>query len=99
MLNQVAAVLKANPDIKMMRVEGHTDRHGTAKHNMWLSKWRAKAVARYLTIRGVKKERLVSEGYGFTRPLKPEETDEADAVNRRVEFVIVDRKDEDAPPP
>ncbi len=98
-LNQVAAVLKANPDIKMMRVEGHTDRHGTAKHNMWLSKWRAKAVARYLTIRGVKKERLVSEGYGFTRPLKPEETDEADAVNRRVEFVIVDRKDEDAPPP
>ena len=98
LLDQVAAVLKANPDIKVMRVEGHTDRHGNAKHNKWLSTWRAKAVMRYLTVRGVAAERLVSEGYGFSRPLEATETEEADAVNRRVEFVIVDRADEDAPP-
>jgi outer membrane protein OmpA-like peptidoglycan-associated protein len=90
-LNQVAAVLKSNAGIVMMRVEGHTDRHGSVAYNQRLSAMRAKAVRKYLVKRGVPKDRLVSEGYGFTRPLRNEETEEADAANRRVEFVIVDQ--------
>ena len=92
LLDQVAQVLLAHPEIKVVRVEGHTDSTGKLNFNMRLSKARADTVVRYLVGRGgVAKERLMSEGFGPTRPVVPDaRTREELAQNRRVEFHIVE---------
>jgi OmpA-OmpF porin, OOP family len=87
-LNQVALMLKANPDIKKLRIEGHTDSRGSREMNIVLSKARANSVRLYLINRGIEHTRVASEGYGPDRPLVEEVDDEALQKNRRVEFVI-----------
>ena len=96
LLDNVAAVMNAHPEIKKVRVEGHTDATGSLKFNMRLSKARANTVVRYLVGRGkVDKSRLVAEGFGPTRPLIPDEkTNEERAQNRRVEFHVVEAEGE-----
>jgi outer membrane protein OmpA-like peptidoglycan-associated protein len=91
LLDNVAAVLIAHPEIKKIRVEGHTDATGSLKYNMILSKKRANTVVRYLVGRGqVNQSRLVAQGFGPKRPLVPNaRTNEERALNRRVEFHIV----------
>jgi len=98
LLDNVAKVMIAHPEIGLIRVEGHSDSTGSLKFNMRLSKQRANTVVRYLVGRGkVTKERLTSEGFGPTRPLVPDaKTKEELAQNRRVEFHIVDTGPEDA---
>ena len=95
LLDNVAAVLIAHPEIKKIRVEGHSDKSGSLKFNMVLSKKRANTVVRYLVGRGhVSKSRLVAQGFGPKRPLVPDaKTKEEAAMNRRVEFHIA-AKDE-----
>ena len=92
LLDNVAEVMNAHPEIELIRVEGHTDSTGNLKYNMRLSKMRAATVVRYLVGRGkVAKERLIPEGFGPTRPLVPDaRTREELAQNRRVEFHIVE---------
>jgi OmpA-OmpF porin, OOP family len=87
-LNQVALVMKANKDIKQVRVEGHTDDTGPHETNMKLSKARAESVRRYLIYRGVSGKRLSAEGYGPDEPLVDDTTPEARGNNRRVEFTV-----------
>ncbi|MGB5810749.1 MAG: OmpA family protein, partial [Polyangiales bacterium] len=89
------AVLNAHPEIKKIRVEGHSDRTGNANFNLRLSKKRADTVVRYLVGRGkVRRSRLVAKGLGSTDPLVPDaQTKEELALNRRVEFHIVDTAD------
>ncbi len=84
----VARVLEAHPEIAHVRVEGHTDDHGRAHANLRLSEGRAAAVVRWLGAHGIAKKRLTSEGFGQTRPLESNETDEGRKANRRVEFHI-----------
>ena len=98
LLDNVAKVVNAHPEIEIIRVEGHSDSTGSLKFNMKLSKMRADTVVRYLVGRGkVQRERLMSEGFGPTRPLVPDaKTKEELAQNRRVEFHIVDTGPEDA---
>ena len=98
LLDNVAKVMNAHPEIELIRVEGHSDKTGSLKFNMRLSKQRANTVVRYLVGRGkVTKDRLISEGFGPTRPLVPDaKTKEERAQNRRVEFHIVDTGPEDA---
>ena len=103
LLDNVAQVMKAHPEIELIRVEGHSDSTGSLKFNMRLSKKRADTVVRYLVAKGkVSKDRLISEGFGPTRPLVPDaKTKEELAQNRRVEFHIVEtgpEEDEDATP-
>jgi outer membrane protein OmpA-like peptidoglycan-associated protein len=90
LLDNVAAVLIAHPEIKKIRVEGHSDKSGSLKFNMILSKKRANTVVRYLVGRGqVSKSRLVAQGFGPKQPLIPDaKTKEEQAMNRRVEFHI-----------
>ncbi len=88
LLNQVALTIKANPQIKRIRIEGHTDDTGPRDVNVRLSKQRAQSVRRYLINRGVSPKRLKAEGFGPDRPLVDETTEEARAKNRRVEFVV-----------
>ena len=76
-----------------IRVEGHTDKSGSLKYNMILSKKRANTVVRYLVGRGqVSRSRLVPQGFGPKKPLyaDPKSKEEA-ALNRRVEFHIVQK--------
>ena len=98
LLDNVAKVVNAHPEIEIIRVEGHSDSTGSLKFNMKLSKMRADTVVRYLVGRGkVQKERLMSEGFGPTRPLVPDAKKKEElAQNRRVEFHIVDTGPEDA---
>jgi len=98
LLDNVAAVLNAHPEIQKVRVEGHSDATGSLKFNMRLSKARANTVVRYLVGRGnVDRSRLVAEGFGPTRPLVPDaRTKEERAQNRRVEFHVVEADEEAA---
>jgi outer membrane protein OmpA-like peptidoglycan-associated protein len=95
LLDNVAAVLLAHPEIKKIRVEGHSDASGSLKFNMILSKKRANTVVRYLVGRGhVSKSRLVARGFGPKKPLVPDaKTKEEQAMNRRVEFHIASKKE------
>ncbi|HEY1957706.1 MAG TPA: OmpA family protein [Polyangiaceae bacterium] len=87
-LNQVALVMRAHPEIRRIRVEGHTDELGTHEYNMVLSRERAGRVREYLISRGVRPSRLGAVGYGPDRPLVRGTTEAAHAKNRRVEFVV-----------
>jgi outer membrane protein OmpA-like peptidoglycan-associated protein len=91
-LDNVAEVLNAHPEIRIIRVEGHTDSTGPAAYNMRLSQRRAESVVRYMVDQGqVSEERFVAEGFGETQPLVPNaKTKMALARNRRVEFQIAE---------
>jgi outer membrane protein OmpA-like peptidoglycan-associated protein len=91
LLKQVASVIKNNPGFKKIRVEGHTDSKGNDTFNLKLSQSRANAVRDFLVNLGVERERLDAQGYGETRPVESNATNDGRAKNRRVEFVIVDR--------
>ena len=84
-LDAVVKVLNKNPSVKI-RIEGNTDNIGTAKYNMGLSDRRAKAVMEYLVKAGIDKNRLSTIGYGFSRPIATNATNEGRALNRRVEL-------------
>ncbi len=88
-LNQVVAVLKSNPKMRM-RIEGHTDSRGSARMNRRLSQRRANAVRRYLIRKGIAPERLIAKGYGEDRPIASNKTRSGRSKNRRVEFHILD---------
>jgi outer membrane protein OmpA-like peptidoglycan-associated protein len=87
-LDAVADALAHNPDIQRLRVEGHTDAQGSPEYNLDLSFRRARSVVEYLVRRGVERGRLEFQGYGQTRPVSQEDTPEALALNRRVDFTI-----------
>ncbi len=90
LLNEVAKVLKSRPTMTI-RIEGHTDDRGGASYNMKLSRERARSVRNYLIKAGIDPSRMTAEGYGLTRPLVPNTSDENRDKNRRVEFVITNQ--------
>jgi OmpA-OmpF porin, OOP family len=85
-LGWVTDFLKQNPNVTKFRIEGHTDNVGAADFNMTLSQQRADSVVAYLTAQGIDAGRLVSKGFGATKPLFPNDTKANMAKNRRVEF-------------
>ncbi|MEW5850747.1 MAG: OmpA family protein, partial [Myxococcota bacterium] len=86
-IDQVARYLLANPEMRL-RIEGHTDYEGSDQYNMDLSQRRADAVRAYLVKKGVEPGRVVSVGYGRTRPISDNTTVAGREKNRRVEFII-----------
>ncbi|MCB9543346.1 MAG: OmpA family protein [Myxococcales bacterium] len=90
-LDQVVRVVVRNPQIKRLRIEGHTDSQGTDAYNMDLSQRRADAVMKYLVTAGVDPGRLEAVGYGESRPIETNDTKEGRATNRRVEFTILEQ--------
>jgi len=91
LLDQIGLVLKAHPEVKKIRIEGHTDSDGNDDKNLDLSKRRARAVLDALVARGVEATRLESEGYGETRPIADNATKDGKAQNRRVELAILEQ--------
>ncbi|RJR23432.1 MAG: cell envelope biogenesis protein OmpA, partial [Desulfobacteraceae bacterium] len=87
-LEEVAAVLKANPALKIA-LEGHTCNVGTPEYNQKLSERRAKAVKKYLEGLGVSAQNLSTKGYGLTKPCSSNKTKDGRAKNRRVELTPV----------
>ncbi len=90
LLDEVVDILVANPQIRRVRVEGHTDNKGGVAKNLELSKGRARSVMQYLAKQGIDPARLDSEGYGASQPLVPNITAANRAKNRRVAFKIVE---------
>jgi OOP family OmpA-OmpF porin len=88
-IDAIADILKAHPELKRVRVEGHTDSVGARAYNVDLSQRRARSVVRALVERGVAAARLDSAGYGFDRPIASNATSLGRAKNRRVEFAIL----------
>ena len=88
LLGAVRAVLEAHPDIKKLRVEGHTDNKGDAANNKKLSQQRAETVAKWLTDHGIDKARLSSAGFGSEKPIDSNDTEPGRTNNRRVEFHV-----------
>ncbi len=89
-LDEVAAVMAAHPEVTRVSIEGHTDDRGGQAFNLPLSDARAKAVKRYLEKAGVAPERLEAKGYGQARPIAPNVTAEGRERNRRVEFIVLE---------
>ena len=74
-----------------VEIEGHTDDQGSDDYNFKLSDARAKAVVDFLLKKKVEAERLTWKGYGESKPLRPNDGEANRAINRRVEFRIIDR--------
>lgn len=91
LLDEVADLLLSHPEVKRVRIEGHTDNVGRPEANQRLSEERAIAVRGYLLRLGVAPERLSAEGRGASQPLAPNLTPASRAKNRRVVFKIVER--------
>lgn len=91
LLDEVALVLSVHPEITKIRIEGHTDNRGNPQRNVSLSQSRAESVRSYLIQAGVAESRLVAKGYGDQQPKVPNFTARNRAINRRVEFTILER--------
>lgn len=99
LLEEVAAILRAHPELVRVEVQGHTDSTGTPELNRRLSQERAQAVMAWLVAHGIDQGRLTAVGYGETVPLGDNATDEGRTKNRRVEFRILEQRKKEEPAP
>lgn len=87
-LNKVVDFLKRNPNVEI-EIHGHTDNKGSDDYNLELSQGRSQAVMDYIVSQGIEAYRLAAIGYGETKPIDTNDTDEGRANNRRVEVTVV----------
>lgn len=87
-IEEIVDVMLSNPKLKL-EVQGHTDNIGGIEFNLKLSEARALAVFHAIVQRGVDSSRLRYRGFGFSRPVANNDTDEGRAKNRRTEFVVL----------
>jgi outer membrane protein OmpA-like peptidoglycan-associated protein len=95
LLHEIADVIRNNPQLKKISIEGFASSEGDPRHNTELSEARAAAVMDYL----VKKEnidpgRLASKGWGSDQPIASNDTEEGREKNRRVEFLVVEQSND-----
>jgi outer membrane protein OmpA-like peptidoglycan-associated protein len=87
-LDRVIELLHQNPMI-IIEIAAHTDDVGNDDYNLKLSERRAQGVISYLNKKGIANNRFEAKGYGKSKPLAPNDTEEARALNRRVELIIL----------
>lgn len=87
-LDNLAKLLSENSYMEIF-IGGHTDNVGKDDYNMALSKERAAAVVSYLSSKGIAPARLTSDGFGKSKPVANNVTEEGRSFNRRVEFTIL----------
>jgi len=87
-LDRVVALLNENNNLTI-QIQGHTDNVGDDSSNLTLSDNRAKAVKNYILKKGIKDSRVISKGFGETKPLNKNVTEQERQENRRVEFLIL----------
>lgn len=89
-LERLVELLKSNPSIKI-EISGHTDNIGAEDYNKNLSEERAKAVVDYLIKKSVDTARLEYAGFGYSKPISSNETEEGRQLNRRTEFKVISK--------
>ena len=89
-LDDVADLLFNNPQLKKLSIEGHTDDVGDDLDNKRLSEKRAVAVREYLISKGIPGHRLSTKGYGATRPISEDKSEEGRQKNRRIDFIVME---------
>jgi outer membrane protein OmpA-like peptidoglycan-associated protein len=87
-LNRVIDLLNQNPSIEI-EMSAHTDNKGSDDYNYKLSDERARSVREYIISKGISAGRIISQGYGETKPVVLNDTDDNRQLNRRVEFKIL----------
>ena len=93
-VDTIATILKTKDKIRL-EVQGHTDDIGTDENNLDLSQKRAKSIANYLITCGVDSARIIPQGYGEKFPIASNDSDDGRALNRRTEFVIISKGEND----
>ena len=87
-LDQVIGVLQSHPKM-VIELGGHTDNRGDSWLNIKLSKQRVQTVKEYLISQGIEQDRVVGKGYGGTKPIASNKSEETRKLNRRVEFTVL----------
>ncbi len=87
-LDKLYSLLLENPILKF-QIEGHTDNSGNKEANILLSQNRAKAVVNYLTAKGISATRLKAMGFGDSKPIDSNETEQGKSNNRRTEIHVL----------
>ncbi len=88
-LNRVVSFMKENQKVKI-QISGHTDNIGSERTNLFLSQIRAESVMSFLIEKGVAKDRIIAKGYGEQNPIASNASEDGRALNRRVEFKIIE---------
>jgi len=91
-LDQVVEIMNRYPAIRL-EMAAHTDNMGSFEYNMNLSQRRAQSMVDYLESQGIDGSRLIGKGYGESRPIATNNTEEGRMINRRVEFIILDESE------
>jgi outer membrane protein OmpA-like peptidoglycan-associated protein len=84
-------VLRAHPEVKHVRIDGHTDNVGGAALNQDLSQRRSQSVVEYLVAKGIERTRLGARGFGLDKPIATNATALGRAKNRRVECTVLEQ--------
>lgn len=87
-LDKVVEMMQENPKVRI-EIAGHTDNQGDARLNLKLSQERVERVVGYLIGKGLSRNRIVGKGYGGTRPIASNHTENTRKLNRRVEFTVL----------
>jgi len=87
-LDILARLLTENPSVKI-EIGGHTDNVGKPADNLQLSNNRARAVVNYLVSKGIAIARLTAKGYGESKPVADNKTEQGRAANRRTEMRVI----------
>lgn len=87
-LNKLLQIMSENPDM-IIEIIGHTDTQGESNYNLYLSRKRSKAVVEFLNENGIANHRTRYKGYGSTKPIATNSTEDGRQLNRRVEFLII----------
>ncbi len=90
-LDRVSKLMKVYPSMKI-EISAHTDDLGSDAYNIELSNERAKSVVDYISQGDINTERLIWKGYGESKPVFPNDSEENRSKNRRVELKILDIK-------
>lgn len=90
-LDSLSKFLLTHPTLEVS-VSGHTDNTGNERHNVTLSARRAEVVAQYMINKGVSDEKVFFEGFGSSKPVSENKTEQGRGKNRRVEILIRDPK-------
>ena len=91
LLDDITKVFKDNENIKKVSIEGHASAEGDPKRNLTLSDERAKSVMKYIADHGIDAKRMTAKGFGITKPIADNTTEEGKEKNRRVEFNIIEQ--------
>ncbi len=87
-IDQIVAFMRKYPYV-YLEIDGHTDNTGTHEFNMDLSKRRAEAAKRLIVAKGIPAARIITKGFGETKPIASNDTEEGRRLNRRIEFKVL----------